>query len=118
MNFGRIGLVCVVAAALAACAGHHLPGPGLGPNNQAAAGLAGDQAQAVRAAYGNPQLVRKEADAELWRYDGDNCAAFFFLYTLNGELRVRFVETMPRGRDAPADAACLATIRAHAGATS
>jgi hypothetical protein len=112
-------IAAVLLSGLAACAHRaHPPGPGLGPNNQAAAGLSSDQAAAVRTAYGTPQLVRKEADAELWRYDGDKCAAFFFLYTLNGELRLRFVETIPRGADAPADGNCLKTIRARAGATS
>jgi hypothetical protein len=119
----RLAFLYVLAATLAACAGggHRvgsLPGPGLGPANLGAAGLASDQAQALRAAYGPPQLVRKEADAELWRYDGEHCAAFFFLYPVNGDLHVRFVETVPRGSDAPADAACLKSIRTRASATS
>ena len=117
----RAGLVAALALLTAACATHrvaHVPGPGLGPNNLGAAGLASDRAEALRTAYGNPQLVRKEADSELWRYDGEGCAAFFFLYTMSGELHVRFVETMPRGADAPADAKCLKSIRMRAGATS
>ena len=120
MHLSKIVLVSVLAVALAACAHQvaHKPGPGLGPGNLGAAGLASDRVDALRTAYGNPQLVRKEDDSELWRYDGDNCAAFFFLYTMGGELHVRFVETAPRGRDAPADGECLKTIRARAGANS
>lgn len=94
------------------------PGPGLGPGNLGAAGLANDGVDALRAAYGTPQLVRKETDSELWRYDGENCAAFFFLYTVDGAQHVRFVETLPRGFDAPADANCLRNIRIKASATS
>ena len=123
MRSSRVALAVAFALSVAACAtgGHrivHPPGPGLGPNNLSAAGLDSDQAEALRAAYGTPQLVRKEADSELWRYDGENCAAFFFLYTVDGLLRVRFVETLPRGSGAPADGQCLKSIRARAGATS
>lgn len=122
MTLRNIASTALLAASLAACSTSHqtlLPvGPGLGPNNLGAAGLANDGVTALRAAYGAPQLVRKETDSELWRYDGENCAAFFFLYAMNGEMHVRFVETLPRGNGAPADGNCLRSIRAKASATS
>ena len=64
----------------------------------------------LRAAYGAPDFVRREMDSELWRYDGQDCAAFFFLYREGEIWRLRYSETMPRGRDMPADAACLSGI--------
>ena len=64
----------------------------------------------LRSAYGAPDFVRREMDSELWRYDGTGCAAFFFLYR-DGEIwRLRYSETMPRGRDMPTDAACLSGL--------
>ena len=123
MRLATIASLGLAALALAACShlprvGTHTPGPGLGPGNLGAAGLANDSVDALRVAYGTPQLVRKESDSELWRYDGQNCAAFFFLDTVDGAQHVRFVETLPRGSGAPADGECLRTIRAKASATS
>ena|SRR6185295_3231681 len=115
----RVACLAVVALTLAAC--QHRPvtmTPGLAPGNLGRAGLSSDRVEAVRTAYGTPQLVRKEENSELWRYDGTNCAAFFFLYTIDGALHVRHVETLPRGRDEPIDVACLQGIRTRAHATS
>jgi hypothetical protein len=120
MTVKHVAFVALVAALLASC--QHRPGtavvPGLAPGNLGRAGLVSDRADALRTAYGAPQLVRKEADAELWRYDGQNCAAFFFLYTVNGALHVRHVETLPRGQGEPIDVNCLKSIRSRASATS
>lgn len=68
----------------------------------------------LRGAYGAPDFVRRERDSELWRYDGTGCAAFFFLYREGEIWRLRYSETMPRGRDMPADAACLSGLSARA----
>jgi hypothetical protein len=120
MTVTRTVCLILVVAALASC--KHRPGaavlPGLAPGNLGRAGLSSDRVEAVRTAYGAPQLVRKESDSELWRYDGDNCAAFFFMYTVNGALHVRHVETLPRGQSEPIDLACLKSIRSRASATS
>jgi hypothetical protein len=67
-------------------------------------------AQSLRAAYGTPAFIRREPDSELWRYDGRNCAAFFFLYPEGGTYRIRHAETNPRGQDMPADADCLRSL--------
>jgi hypothetical protein len=120
MTVTRVAFLVLAAAALASCA--HKPGialvPGLAPGNLGRAGLSSDRVEALRTAYGTPQLVRKEVDSELWRYDGTNCAAFFFLYTVNGALHVRHVETLPRGQSEPIDLNCLKSIRTRASATS
>lgn len=67
-------------------------------------------AQSLRAAYGTPAFIRREPDSELWRYDGMECAAFFFLYSEGGTYRVRHTETSPRGQDMPADPDCLRSL--------
>jgi hypothetical protein len=67
-------------------------------------------AQGLRAAYGAPAFIRREADSELWRYDGMGCAAFFFLYPEGSTYRIRYAETSPRGRDVPADPDCLRSL--------
>lgn len=67
----------------------------------------------VRAAFGEPRLVRKEAQSEMWRYDGSNCALFVFLYRENENVLVRHMETLPQGANAAADETCVANIRAR-----
>ena len=80
--------------------------------------LLGWEPTAVTSLYGKPVFVRKEKDSELWRYDGQNCAAFIFFYQEQAGMRVRHVETLPQGQGVMADAACLAGIKARASATS
>lgn len=70
-------------------------------------------AASLRAAYGAPAFVRKDNGAEIWRYDGPSCRAFFFLYTQGTQQVVRHAETLPRGADIAADANCLAALRAR-----
>lgn len=67
-------------------------------------------AETLRANYGTPNFIRKEVEAELWRYDAGSCAVFFFLYRDAAVLRLRHAESAPRGRDAAVDPACLSRI--------
>jgi|GEM_PF-1128612 len=83
----------------------------------AGSGLVGWEADKIRGLYGQPSFIRKEQESELWRYDGENCAAFFVLYQERAGLRVRHVEINP-SQGAMGDAACLAGIKARARATS
>jgi hypothetical protein len=69
----------------------------------------------LRARYGPPDFVRREPDSELWRYDGADCAVFFFLYREGDVLRIRYTESMPRGADMPADPKCVDSLSAHSG---
>jgi hypothetical protein len=104
----RVLLTAVLCVLLAACAAQPqkvalpaAPPPGE-PGN-----IAGLRADQLRAAFGEPAFVRKDAGTELWRYDGAACKAFFFLYSDGGAMIVRHVETLPRGRDIAADSTCL-----------
>jgi hypothetical protein len=63
----------------------------------------------LQAAFGRPAFVRKDGATEMWRYDGEACRAFFFLY--GAPLAVRHVETLPHGVQSAADSACLTALR-------
>jgi hypothetical protein len=69
--------------------------------NMASAGL--------QQAFGRPAFVRKDGATEMWRYDGQACRGFFFLY--GAPLQVRHVETLPHGVNQAADSACLTALR-------
>jgi hypothetical protein len=74
-------------------------------------------APGLQAAFGKPAFVRKDGATEMWRYDGQSCRAFFFLY--GSPLMVRHVETLPHGaQNAAADMACLTALRASPAKTS
>jgi hypothetical protein len=70
----------------------------------------------LQAAFGRPAFVRKDGATEMWRYDGEACRAFFFLY--GAPLAVRHVETLPRGVQSAADSACLTVLRVSPPKTS
>jgi len=67
-------------------------------------------ATGLQAAFGKPAFVRKDGATEMWRYDGQSCRAFFFLY--GAPLTVRHVETLPHGAQNAADMDCLIALRA------
>jgi hypothetical protein len=73
-------------------------------------GLTGVQLQAL---LGQASFSRRENGSELWRYDNPQCRGFFFLYAEGGTMRVRHIETLPRGRSMAADPACLKVLRAR-----
>ncbi len=77
-------------------------------------GMAGLAATEVKASFGEPSFVRKDGSAEIWRYDGQTCRAFFFLYPNGSGEVVRHVETLPRGATIAADATCLDALRGRA----
>jgi len=102
------------ALLLAACANRppsdHVALPPAPPRGEPHA-TAGMSADALKAAYGVPAFTRVDGEAQLWRYDGAACRAFFFLYPEDGALSVRHVETVPRHADEAADPACLKALR-------
>jgi hypothetical protein len=115
----RIAFVMAFALALAACAGGGSARLPSGPPPGEPAGYAGIDAGQLRVAMGNPAFTRKEGQGiEMWRYDGQACKAFFFLYPQGGGLSVQHVETIPRPQDAAADVACLNRLRVDGKATS
>ncbi len=78
------------------------------------AGIAGLSADSLKAAFGEPTFMRHDGVTQLWRYDGQACHAFFFLYDQGGVATVRHVETLPRGATMAADTTCLDALRARA----
>jgi hypothetical protein len=70
----------------------------------------------LQAAFGKPAFVRKDGATEMWRYDGANCRAFFFLY--GTPPMVRHVETLPHGAQSAADIDCLTALKASPAKTS
>jgi len=74
-------------------------------------GIAGLAAPDVKLAFGEPAFVRHDGTTQMWRYDGQTCRAFFFLYDQNGVQTVKHVETLPRGTAMPADVTCLDALR-------
>ena len=74
------------------------------------------QGAGLQAAFGRPAFVRKDGATEMWRYDGEACRAFFFLY--GAPLAVRHVETLPHGVKSAADSACLTALRVSPAKTS
>ncbi|HEY2035117.1 MAG TPA: hypothetical protein VGH02_15655 [Rhizomicrobium sp.] len=115
----RIAFVMAFALALAACATQKTaPLPSAPPAGEPA-GYAGIDSGQLRVAMGNPAFMRKEGQGiEMWRYDGQGCKAFFFLYPQGAGLSVQHVETIPRPSDAAADVACLNRLRVDGKATS
>jgi hypothetical protein len=128
------------AGLLSGCATAEAP-PGL-PQiqvpNRAPLGTPGDELSAVkppppgadanyfRAEYGPPDFVRDETESQLWRYDGNDCALFVFLYRESDSPQsgfpepnfpepnpyvMRHAETNPPGEGGAVDIACLASIR-------
>jgi hypothetical protein len=108
-------VVAVSCLALAACAtggGSHggnvslpnAPRPGEPP------GIDGLSAADMRANFGTPAFVRKDGKIEMWRYDTATCKTFFFLYPESNVMRVRHVETLPRGGTIAGDPVCLSLL--------
>ena len=65
----------------------------------------------LRGLLGPPQFVRQDGGTQMWRYDGAQCRAFFFLYGGAGSQAVRHVETLPAGTVSAADPLCLSALR-------
>ena len=80
------------------------------------AGTTGLHEADLRAAFGVPALVRHDGTAQIWRFDGADCKAYFFLYTRDSSTAVWHVETIPRGARIAADEICLNALRARAAA--
>ena len=65
----------------------------------------------LQAMLGAPAFVRKDGATEMWRYDAPSCRAFFFIYGSTAGPIVRHIETLPAGKSAAADPACLNSLR-------
>jgi len=109
----RLACVLLICTALAGCATQPVRHAVLPPAPPAGepAGTTGMHEADLRAAFGTPALVRHDGTAQIWRFDGASCKAFFFLYSRDGETAVWHVETNPRGVGIAADENCLNLLR-------
>jgi hypothetical protein len=118
----KLALVLMLCTALAACATRPPPAASTqvrlpeAPPAGEPSGTTGLHETELRAAYGEPAMVRHDGTAQIWRFDGASCKAFFFLYSRDGNTAVWHVETMPRGVSIAADENCLSVLRAKAAA--
>lgn len=107
----------VILAALGGCAAPSVPSTHVklpeAPPPGEPMGTTGLHEAELKAAYGQPALVRRDGQAQIWRFDGAGCKAFFFLYSRDGNTAVWHVETAPRGQSIAADENCLSALRAR-----
>jgi len=54
--------------------------------------LMGLDPSALRALLGEPELVRREAPAEIWQYRNESCVFDVFLYDTTGQRKVTYIE--------------------------
>ncbi|MEJ0027764.1 MAG: hypothetical protein WDN01_17200 [Rhizomicrobium sp.] len=111
-------LVLLLCALLGACAAPRSAGPDhvalpAAPPEGEPVGTTGLHEADLKAQYGQPAFVRHDGTAQIWRFDGASCKAFFFLYSRAGDTAVWHVETAPRGRSIAADETCLSALRAR-----
>jgi hypothetical protein len=66
--------------------------------------------QALANAFGQPQMVRKEAPAEVWQYGGADCVVDFYLYDEDGRLKVAYVEARDMQADSAATERCVKSL--------
>lgn len=126
----RVLAILAMGAALAACAGGGSNfGSSLSPQSASAPGrtpptlnpappaasLIGLDAYGLREAFGSPEFQRSETHAEVWRYAGDGCTLFIYLYEDESEtLRTSFVEARAEaGGELPIDPCIAGVNRAH-----
>lgn len=81
--------------------------------------LMGKDPGALRSRMGEPSLLRKEGDAQVWQYAGTGCVVFLYLYdNASGTPQVTFLDARSKASGAVAVAPCLDDVmrtRAAAG---
>lgn len=81
--------------------------------------LMGQGPEALRRRMGEPSLLRKEGDAQVWQYAGTGCVVFLYLYdSPAGTPQVTFLDARAKSNGAVAVAPCLDDVvrtRAAAG---
>ncbi len=60
--------------------------------------------------FGTPDFLRKENGIQMWRYDVGACRIFFYFYGDGGNERVRYVESLPRGKVETVAPSCLSAF--------
>jgi hypothetical protein len=114
MTRNRRIFALTLALGVAACAQKQAPPPPAGtvplpppPPRGEPDQFTGLPVAKLRAEMGDPAFVRKDGATEMWRYDSKSCHAYFFLYGAGTAQAVQHVETLPQGKTAAADPACL-----------
>ncbi len=122
----RVLVFLAMGVMLAACAGSGANmGASLSPQTVSAPGrtppalkpapsagsLIGLDAYGLRDAFGSPDFQRNDAHAEIWRYAGDGCTLFVYLYEDESDImRASFIEARAReGGELPVDP-CVADV--------
>jgi hypothetical protein len=108
------GLALCLFALLGACATRpvdHVALPPAPPPGEPA-NMMGMTEASLRTTFGTPAFMRKDGNIQTWRYRGNACQAFFFLYPDHGALTVQHVETLPHPASSAADANCLQSLHA------
>ena len=77
--------------------------------------LVGQTEDEVLAFLGRPDLARREAPAEIWRYGDETCGIHLFFYHDGEVLKVTHVETRIDGSGPETPAQCLDTLRSASG---
>jgi len=86
------------------------PTPQLAPPPRAET-LIGLDAYGLRGQFGSPDFQRSEPGAEVWRYGGDACSLFFYMYEdESNTLRTAFVEARAEAGGELPKAPCIADI--------
>ncbi len=82
------------------------------PSTQSLIGL---DTYGLRDVFGTPEFQRNEKDAEVWRYAGEGCTLFVYLYQDESEtLRTAFIEARAAaGGELPVDPCVAGVNRAH-----
>jgi hypothetical protein len=117
----RFAAAAVLCFLLAGCAAPSLEPAAPAPAGASPSRWLGRTGGDLRAALGAPAFARRDGTASLWRYDGKDCHAFFFLYGdankgVNEQV-VRHIETLPKAANGAADRKCLSALRLSAQAS-
>jgi hypothetical protein len=90
------------------------PAPQLLPP-PAPSSLVGLDSYGLRKAFGSPEFRRYEPGAEIWRYGGESCSLFVYLYEDDeNTLRTAFVEARAEGGGELPSEPCIAEVsRSH-----
>ena len=69
--------------------------------------LKGLKAVELRAALGEPTLLRRDGPAQLWQYAGSGCVLHVFLYEDHGAFRVTYAEVRIDDPEVPNPPTCV-----------
>ncbi len=87
----------------------YAPATGSGPPSK----LLNMTAPQVIAMLGEPGFKREENPAQVWRYNGKSCVLELFLYRLDKDMQVRYIEARDAKANAVAQDNCIAAIAAQ-----